>query len=162
IAVIGPNADNLDALVGNYNGTPSRPVTILAGIRARFPQSQVLYALGAGLVETDKSADQAVDAARKADLVVMDAGLSAHIEGEERKVDAGRFAGGDRTSLDLPAPQQKLLERVQAVGKPTVLVLMSGSAVGINWADQNVPAIVEAWYPGGEGGKAVAGLLAGD
>jgi beta-glucosidase len=78
------------------------------------------------------------------------------------RVEAPGFAGGDRTSLDLPAPQQRLLERVQATGKPVVLVLMSGSALGVNWADANVPAIVQAWYPGGEGGHAVAQLLAGD
>jgi beta-glucosidase len=162
IAVIGPNADDLDALVGNYNGTPSRPVTILAGIRTRFPNSKVVYVPGTKLVEADTSADKAVEAARGADLVVMVAGLNPHIEGEEMKVNAAGFAGGDRTSLDLPAPQEKLLQRVQAVGKPTVLVLMNGSALGINWADQHVPAIVEAWYPGGQGGTAVAGLLAGD
>jgi len=162
IAVIGPNADSLDALVGNYNGTPSRPVTILAGIRARFPQSKVLYVQGSGLVQADKSASAALEAARQADLVVVVGGLSPHIEGEEMKVDAVGFAGGDRTSLDLPGPQQKLLESVQAIGKPTVLVLMNGSALGINSADQTVPAIVEAWYPGGEGGTAVAALLAGD
>jgi beta-glucosidase len=162
IAVLGPNADSLDALVGNYNGTPSRPVTVLAGIRARFPQSKVIYVQGTGLVKSDASERQAIEAARKADLIVMVAGLSAHIEGEEMKVDAAGFAGGDRTSLELPAPQQKLLEQVQAVGKPTVLVLMNGSALGINWADQNVPAILEAWYPGGEGGTAVAAALAGD
>ncbi|MFL6605794.1 MAG: glycoside hydrolase family 3 C-terminal domain-containing protein [Steroidobacteraceae bacterium] len=162
IAVIGPNADSLDALVGNYNGTPSRPVTILSGIQARFAHTKVVYVRGAGLVEADPSGDQAVEAARKADLVVIVAGLSAHIEGEEMKVNAEGFSGGDRTSIDLPAPQHKLLERVQAIGKPTVLVLMNGSALGINWADQNVAAIVEAWYPGGEGGTAVAALLAGD
>src|SRR3569833_394248 len=162
IAVIGPHADSLDALVGNYNGTPSKPVTDLAGIRARFAQSKVVYVQGTGLVEADKSGDQAVEAARKADLVVMVAGLSPHVEGEEMKVDAVGFSGGDRTSLELPGPQRKLLERLQAAGKPTVLVLMSGSALGVNWADEHVPAIVEAWYPGGEGGTAVAGLLAGD
>jgi beta-glucosidase len=162
IAVIGPNADNLDALLGNYNGTPSHPVTVLSGIRARFPKSKVLYAQGTGLVEPDKSADQALEAARKADLVIVVAGLSPHIEGEEMKVNAEGFSGGDRTSLDLPAPQQKLLERIQAAGKPVVLVLMNGSALAVNWADQNVPAIVEAWYPGGEGGSAVAALIAGD
>ena len=162
IAVIGPNADSLDALVGNYNGKPSRPVTVLAGIRARFAQSKVLYVPGTGLVQADKSGDEALESARKADLVVIVAGLSPHIEGEEMKVDAEGFSGGDRTSLDLPGPQQKLLERLQALGKPVVLVLMNGSALGINWADQNVPAIVEAWYPGGEGGTAVAALLAGD
>jgi beta-glucosidase len=162
IAVIGPNADELDPLVGNYNGTPSRPVTILAGVRARFPQSKVVYVKGTKLVEADTSADKAVEAARGADLVVMVAGLTAHIEGEEMKVNAQGFAGGDRTSLDLPAPQEQLLQRVQAVGKPTVLVLMNGSALGVNWADQHVPAIVEAWYPGEQGGTAVAALLAGD
>jgi beta-glucosidase len=162
IAVIGANADSLDALVGNYNGTPSHPVTILGGIRARFAQAKVLYAQGTGLVQGDGSAEESVEAARQADLVVMVAGLSPRIEGEEMKVDAVGFAGGDRTSLDLPAPQRELLERVQALGKPTVLVLMNGSAVAINWADQHVPAIVEGWYPGEEGGTAVAGLLAGD
>jgi beta-glucosidase len=110
----------------------------------------------------DKSGDQALEVARKADLVVMVAGLSPHVEGEEMKVDAEGFSGGDRTSLDLPAPQRKLLERLHALGKPIVLVLMNGSALGVNWADANVPAIVEAWYPGGEGGTAVAALLAGD
>jgi beta-glucosidase len=162
IAVIGPNADNLDALLGNYSGTPSHPVTVLAGIRARFAQSQVVYVQGTGLTTPDKTGDQAVEAARKADLVVMVAGLSPHIEGEEMKVSAEGFSGGDRTSLDLPKPQENLLERVQALGKPVVLVLLNGSALGINWADQNIPAIVEAWYPGGEGGTAVASLLAGD
>jgi beta-glucosidase len=94
--------------------------------------------------------------------VVFVGGLSARIEGEEMPVKAPGFAGGDRTSLDLPAPQEKLLEGLQATGKPVVLVLVNGSAMSVNWADKTVPAIVEAWYPGGEGGKAVAGLLAGD
>ncbi len=89
-------------------------------------------------------------------------GLSPRIEGEEMKVQAEGFSGGDRTKLDLPAPQEQLLERIQATGKPVVLVLMNGSALAVNWADEHVPAIVEAWYPGEEGGTAVAGLLAGD
>jgi beta-glucosidase len=72
------------------------------------------------------------------------------------------FRGGDRTSIDLPAPQQQLLEKVVAVGKPTVLVLLSGSALAVNWAQQNVPAIVEAWYPGQAGGSAIADVLFGD
>jgi beta-glucosidase len=166
IAVIGPNADNLDALVGNYNGEPSKPVTVLAGIRQRFPQSKVSYVQGTDLVTPITTAGQAsedaVNAARDADLIVMVGGLSPHIEGEEMEVKAEGFSGGDRTSLDLPAPQQKLLERLVATGKPTVLVLMNGSALALNWADEHVPAIVEAWYPGGEGGTAVAALLAGD
>ena len=106
--------------------------------------------------------DDAVAAAKSADVVVFVGGLSARIEGEEMKVEAAGFAGGDRTSLDLPAPQQALLERVSATGKPVVLVLMNGSALSVNWAKDHVPAIVEAWYPGGYGGQAVAELLAGD
>jgi len=78
------------------------------------------------------------------------------------KVQVEGFSGGDRTRIDLPAPQKQLLERVVAVGKPTVLVLLNGSALAVNWADENVPAILEAWYPGGEGGTAVAEALAGD
>ena len=94
--------------------------------------------------------------------MVMVLGLSARIEGEEMKVKAEGFSGGDRTSLDLPEPQEKLLERVGAVGKPVVLVLTSGSALSVNWADEHVPAILEAWYPGECGGTAVAEVLAGD
>ena len=305
IAVIGPDADSLDALEGNYNGTPSTPVTILSGIRARFAQSQVRFVEGTGLVGTvvrqvpsadfytsaaksarglqaeyfagtdlsgepimrrvdpsinfnwgfngvspklkqnysvrwtgvlapTASADyvlgftgqdgyrvwidgqllvedwtphrpsttvtkaihldrghtyalkveyfqtvraaeaklvwgvpgreeqEAVSAARASDLVVMVLGLSARIEGEEMKIQADGFAGGDRTSLDLPGPQERLLEAVCATGKPVVLVLTSGSALAVNWAEAHVPAIIEAWYPGESGGTAVAGALAGD
>jgi beta-glucosidase len=105
---------------------------------------------------------QAVRAAKDADLVVAVMGLSPRIEGEEMKVDADGFAGGDRTKIDLPAPQQRLLELVYATGKPVVLVLANGSALAVNWADAHLAAILEAWYPGGEGGTAVAEALAGD
>ena len=91
---------------------------------------------------------EAVDAAQQADAVVMVLGLTARLEGEEMPVQIDGFRGGDRTSIDLPAPQQRLMERVVALGKPTVLVLMNGSAVAVNWAQDHVPAIVEAWYPG--------------
>ncbi len=302
IAVIGPNADNIDSLVGNYHGTPSSPVTLLAGLRARFPQSQVTYVEGTGhvgaplkpvpgsalcadasckergvkveefagtelggkpirsatendvrfswgrptrqsrssslrwtgfitaedtgpyrfklngeggyrifvdgkevvsawdaaepsmiadgeiqfvagkrypiRVEAKQSGDRgdhrliwsnfseredaAIASARDADLIVFAAGLTQRLEGEEMRVSAEGFVGGDRTSLDLPAAQQKLIERLHATGKPVVLVMMNGSAMGVNWADENLPAIVEAWYPGGNGGRAVAELIAGD
>jgi beta-glucosidase len=293
IAVIGANATNLHALLGNYNGTPSQPVNVVDGIRKRFANSKVTYVEGTGLIgpvlstvpsaslcadehcklaglkaeyfnikmsegftgfsnlqhedaaslvrneknidftygvnneyqvgftgeggyriwidgkaivddwnyhdpastqtgaihlEKDhrynvkieyfqfgqngegrfvwnlpsQKGDDAVVAASNADVVIFVAGLSPRIEGEEMKVNAEGFAGGDRTSLDLPAPQQKLLERVQATGKPVILVLMSGSPLSVNWANDHVPAIVEAWYPGAEGGTAIAQLLAGD
>jgi beta-glucosidase len=305
IVVIGPDADSLDALEGNYNGTPSAPVTILAGLRKRFSKSTIRYVQGTGLIgtvvapipsadlytsaaktkhgltaeyfdnlklegkpvlqrtdaevnfvwafngfvpkltsnysvrwtgvlspsksgdyivgftgqdgyrvwvdgelladdwtthrpsttqtkpihlkkgkaysikieyfETIRSAeakliwgmpgreeDEAVQAAHDTDLVVMVLGLSARIEGEEMKVKAEGFSGGDRTSLDLPVPQEQLLERVQSAGKPVVLVLTNGSALAVNWANDHVPAILEAWYPGEAGGTAVAQALAGD
>ena len=105
---------------------------------------------------------EAVDAAKQADAVVMFLGLTARLEGEEMAVQIPGFRGGDRTSIDLPAPQQQLLESVMAVGKPIVLVLMSGSALATNWAQEHVPAIVEAWYPGQAAGTAIADVLFGD
>jgi beta-glucosidase len=104
---------------------------------------------------------EALDVARRADVVVMALGLSPRLEGEEMKVPVPGFSGGDRTSIDLPAAQQRLLEAVVALGKPTVLVLLNGSALGMTWADEHVPAIVEAWYPGQAAGTAIADVLFG-
>jgi beta-glucosidase len=107
---------------------------------------------------------EAVAAAKAADAVVMVLGLSSRLEGEEMPVRIEGFAGGDRTSLDLPNVQQELMEKVvaAAAGKPVVLVLMSGSALSVGWADRNVPAIVQAWYPGEAAGTAVADVLFGN
>jgi beta-glucosidase len=105
--------------------------------------------------------DEAVARAREADVVVAFVGLSPQLEGEEMRIQIDGFYGGDRTSLDLPAPQQKLLEAVAATGKPLVVVLQSGSAVALNWANQHADAILEAWYPGVAGGEAIARTLAG-
>ena len=164
IAVIGPDADNLDALVGNYNGDPSKPVTLLTGIKQRFAPAKVIYAIGTGLTgpAEGQAEQEAMAAVHQADVVIMALGLSPRIEGEEMRVSLEGFAGGDRTKLDLPAPQEKLLERVCAEGKPVVLVVMGGGAIAVNWADKHVPAILEAWYSGGEGGAAIAEVLAGD
>jgi beta-glucosidase len=300
IAVIGPNADSVNPLTGNYNGTPSHPVTVLAGIRKRFAGSNVLYAEGSSLTgfpltpvpakflksdsgtqgfsaeyfqgrdrqgapvikRTDNDVsfvwqdgadpqlrsnfsvrwtgnlippttgdyeigfsgtdtyrvwldDQLVGLAfyanpgrpasktvhleaghsylvkieyslegsagyakfvwhepgthkdypeilRKADLIIAVLGLTSGLEGEEMPIHVAGFVGGDRTSLDLPQAQQDLLQDLVASGKPVVLVLMNGSALAVNWADEHVPAILEAWYPGEEGGTAVAEALAGD
>ena len=300
IAVIGPNADNVDSLLGNYNGTPSHPVTVLAGLRKRFAGSKILYAPGSSLAgpplapisakflknssgqpgltaeyfkgtglqgpvvltrtdpginfawqsgvsrelrdhfsvrwtgtlvppatgdydvgftgtnafhfwlddrligeswysDTSKTRlktvhldagheypvkvecsqesgpalaklvwhgpqdkDDYSEIVKQADLIVTVLGLSADLEGEEMPVDVEGFHGGDRTSLDLPRAQEQLLESLGATGKPLVLVLMNGSALAVNWADQHVKSILEAWYPGEEGGTAVAEALAGD
>jgi len=107
---------------------------------------------------------EAVAAARGADAVVLVLGLSARLEGEEMPLKIEGFSGGDRTSLDLPQVQQALMENVvaAAAGKPVVVVLLNGSALAVGWADQHVPAIVEAWYPGQAAGTAVADVLFGD
>ncbi len=300
IAVIGPNAATVAPLVGNYNGEPSHPVTVLDGIRARYPDAKVVYAQGSGLIDpvlfdvpdtalcqdascskpgvkvtqfsgpamtgdplsvttaanatlkwegetraeairyegfitapetgaykfrymanggyrifvndklivdawrvdwrpsiatgavtleagsrnvirveafqrqtsgdeklvwalpSDRGALEAVEAAKSADMVIFAAGLTHEVEGEEMRVETPGFSGGDRTSLDLPPAQQKVLELIHAAGKPVVLVLMNGSALSVNWADKHVPVIIEAWYPGGQGGTAIARLIAGD
>ena len=300
IAVIGPNADSVDALVGNYNGTPSQPITLLTGLKARFPGARIDFVEGTGWVappledlptsslcadaacgraglhferfdntrlegapssaaltpqavfkwgwpdaydrkesarwtgfvrasesgehlfrlkgnrgyriwidgelvvdlwdiawptstrgvtlkagqtyalrvealqtgwdgeqrlqwsRPGASDEAAVAAARDADLVVFASGLTWELEGEEMTVLAPGFAGGDRTQIDLPAPQLRMLERLAALGRPLVLVNFSGSPMTFGAATQKASAIVQAWYPGGEGGQAVAELLAGD
>jgi beta-glucosidase len=104
---------------------------------------------------------QAVDAAKNADLVVAMVGLSPNLEGEEMPVHVEGFSGGDRTDIKLPAPQEALLEQVAATGKPMVVVLLNGSALAVNWAQEHANAILDAWYPGEAGGKAIADTLTG-
>ena len=299
IAVIGPNADTVDPLLGNYNGTPSHPVTVLAGIRKRFADSKILYAPGSTLIgpplspipaevlkdgagksgltaeyfkgtdikssaftRTDPGVDftwrdgaspelkesfsvrwtgtlvpkitgdydigftgtdafhfwldnqligeswysdtgktrlktmhldaghsyavkiecsqqdasgvaklvwhepgdkkDYAEVVKQADLIVAVMGLAGELEGEEMPIKIEGFSGGDRTNINLPAAQEQLLKDLVATGKPVVLMLMNGSALAVNWADEHVPAIFEAWYPGEEGGTAVAEALAGD
>lgn len=104
----------------------------------------------------------ALAAARHADVTVAVLGLSQDIEGEEMPVSVPGFDRGDRTDLALPAPQQTLLEELHRLGKPLILVLLAGSAMSLTWADNNVAAILAAWYPGEEGGTAIADVLFGD
>ncbi len=105
---------------------------------------------------------EALEAAVQADAVVMVMGLSPRLEGEEMRVPVDGFGGGDRATLDLPRLQEDLLKKVQALGKPVVLVLLNGSALAINWASQHIPALLEAWYPGQAAGTAIADVLFGD
>jgi beta-glucosidase len=297
IAVVGPDADTLDVLLGNYNGTPLRPVTPLAGIRKRFGDANVTYVPGSLLSETsatpvpdsalrdvnaeyflnptlsgdpvlrrgetglhydftsppkelepgrgifsvrwtgqltapqtaeyrlgfaardgvrvyldgallvdawdrrpartltapvqltagrtykvvvehyqlrdDSSAhlvwappdllSSAVQAARNADVVIAFVGISPQLEGEEMTdVSAPGFFGGDRVDLDLPKPQEDMLKAVAATGKPLIVVLLNGSALAVNWAQEHAAAVLDAWYPGEEGGTAIADVIAGD
>jgi beta-glucosidase len=106
--------------------------------------------------------NQAVEAAKQSEVTIAFVGLSPSLEGEEMAVKLAGFNGGDRTSIDLPSAQEDLLKALAATGKPLVVVLQNGSALAVNWAQQNANAILEAWYPGEEGGTAIAETLAGD
>ena len=175
IAVIGPNADSTDVLLGNYNGTPSRPVSVLTGITKRFGRENVMYTQGSAIAEmsaqptNQKTAQKpepnvadAVNAARKADVIIAVVGITPELEGEEMTdVSIPGFFGGDRVDIDLPKPQQEMLEAVAAIGKPLVVVLMNGSALAVNWIQQHATVVLDAWYPGEEGGTAIADVLAG-
>ncbi len=120
------------------------------------PRAQLLWARYNPLPSQEAPA-----AAREADVVVAVVGITSELEGEEMPVNEPGFLGGDRTSLDLPAPEEALLEAVSGAGKPLVVVLMNGSALGVNWAKAHANAIVDAWYSGEEGGAAVAETLSG-
>lgn len=121
------------------------------------PQAHLLWA------KLDKDLlTPAIEIAKKAETVILFLGLTPEIEGEEMPVVLEGFDKGDRSEIKLPKSQIKLMKEIQALGKPTILVLMNGSALAINWASDNIPAILEAWYPGEFGGKAIADVLFGD
>lgn len=109
----------------------------------------------------DPQAD-AIKAAKNADVVIAVVGITSQLEGEEMNVNLPRFKGGDRTSLDLPKDEEDLLKAVKATGKKMAVVLMNGSALGVNWAAANADAILDAWYPGEEGRTAIGQTLSGD
>lgn len=172
IAVMGALANDTSVLLGNYNGQPSAPVTILEGISgAAKGKNTILYASGTlkpwqkyiSESELQDSIQQAVSVARHADVVIIVAGISAKLEGEEGDVadSVEGFYKGDRTKLDLPADQQRLIREIARLGKPVVLVLTNGSALSTAGIGGQVQGIVEAWYPGQQGGNAVADILFG-
>lgn len=172
IGVIGPNADSRRALQGNYEGTASRQVTVLDGIReaAEAEGIRVMYAQGCHLykskvsdhgLDSDRLAE-AVTVAKRSDAVVLVLGLDADIEGEEGDA-SNEFAGGDKRGLELPGRQQELVGTVlgAAGGKPVVVVLVSGSALTLDDADEKISGLLQAFYPGAQGGRAVAEALFG-
>jgi beta-glucosidase len=166
IAVIGPNADETLVMMGNYMGTPTVPVSVLDGIRAVVGAgTEVTYARGCEIVGGSQDGfAEAVEAAKKSQVAVLVMGLSQRLEGEENQQEGnppGVLSAGDRTTLDLPPIQEQLMQAVYDTGTPVILVLMNGSMVSINWADEHLPAILEAWYPGQAGGTAVANAIFG-
>lgn len=122
-----------------------------------FPHFRLLWDFPGKTMQHD-----AIQLAKESDIVIMCMGLSPYLEGEEMKVKVEGFDGGDRVKIDLPNVQLELMQEIMKLGKPTVLVLLNGSAVAINWEAENIPAILEAWYPGQEGGNAIADILFGD
>lgn len=169
IGVVGPNADSRAALIGNYHGTSSRYITVLEGIQDEAGDDiRVLYSQGCHLYKdkvenlawNQDRISEAVITAEHSDVVVICVGLDETLEGEEG--DTGNSdASGDKKDLHLPKVQEELIEKVTAVGKPTILVLMAGSAIDLNYPDANCNGILQAWYPGARGGKSVADLLFG-
>jgi beta-glucosidase len=166
IAVIGPNAAETLVLAGNYMGTAAEPVSVLDGIRAlAAPETQVNYARGCELVGCEQYGfAEAIQVAQQSEIAVVVLGLSQLLEGEqdaEEGLAPGVHSQGDRTSIDLPSIQEQLLEAIQATGTPVILVLINGSALAVNWADEHVPVILEVWYPGQAGGTAIAEAIFG-
>lgn len=169
IGVIGPNADSRVALIGNYHGTASRYITVLEGIQDEAGDDiRVLYSEGSGLWnrkveglawDQDRISEAQI-VAEHSDVVILAVGLDETLEGEE--MDQGNHVGsGDKEDLKLPAVQMELIEKVLEIGKPTIVVLLAGSAIDLSYADEHADAILQAWYPGAGGGEAIADLLFG-
>ena len=173
IAVIGTNAVSAPMLEGNYNGHAARPVTILNGIKqVAGPGVEVTYAGGCPVAlnqdGSNKPSREMIGAivakAKAADVVIFVSGINARLEGEEmgRRADFDGFFGGDRTKIELPSVQTDLIKAVAATSKPVILVNCSGSPMALPWEAGHLPAILQVWYPGEQGGRAVGEILFGD
>jgi beta-glucosidase len=173
MAVIGPNADVAWMLEGNYNGRAARPVTILNGIKQLAgPNIEVTHAAGCPWAlradgsnkPSQEAIADAIAKAKAADVVIFVGGITARLEGEEmgRENAFGGFEGGDRTTIELPSVQTDLLKALAGTGKPVILVNCSGSPMALPWEAGDLPAILQAWYPGEQGGRAVGEILFGD
>lgn len=160
IAVIGPNADL--AQPGDYSPRPSpgQFVTVLQGVKSHVsPETKVLYAKGCDVLSSDTSGfAAAVETARQADVVILVVGDQS----ADGKSKATTGENHDGATLEFPGVQRQLVREIQAVGKPVVLVLVNGKPFTLAWEDENIPAILETWYPGQEGGNATADLIFGD
>ena len=170
IGIIGPNADSRASLIGNYHGTASEYITVLDGIRRYAGDSvRILYSEGChlfrskteGLAQDCDRISEARSVAANSDVVILCLGLDETLEGEEG--DTGNsYASGDKPDLLLPESQQKLMEEVALEGKPVILCLLAGSDIDLSFASAHFDAILDLWYPGARGGKAVADILFGE
>jgi beta-glucosidase len=163
IAVLGPNADNANTQLGNYNGQPSVVTTVLKGIKDKLKNADIFYSKATDFVSTERQDfSKLIDSIKDADVIIYVGGISPRLEGEEMKVSQPGFSGGDRTSIALPTVQTDFMKALKATGKPVVFLMMTGSAVAIPWEEENIPAIMNAWYGGEAAGTAVADVLFGD
>ena len=164
IAVVGPNANDSTMLWANYNGFPSKTITILQGIKNKLPNTRIIFEKGCnhtGEMNPD-SLKLTVSKVKDADIILFAGGISPKLEGEEMRVAIEGFKGGDRTNIEIPAIQKVMIKALKATGKPVIYVLCTGSAIALNWEDANVDAILNAWYGGEAAGTAVADILFGD
>ncbi len=155
IAVIGPFADNKRDLIGSWSaaGNWSKSVSLLEGIKAKLPEANVLYARGSNIADdSTQFFAEAVNIAKKADIVILALGEAAYMTGE----------AASRSSLDLPGVQMQLAQKIYETGKPIAVVLMNGRPLTINWLNEKVPAILETWFLGTQAGNAIADVLFGD
>jgi beta-glucosidase len=151
--------DRVEVALGRVHWVKGRKVSLrlqYSSMNHADPQAQLLWSK-----VDDSVSPEAVTAARSADVVIAVVGITSRLEGEEMPVSVPGFLGGDRTSLDLPAPEETLVEAVAATGKPIAVVLLNGSALSVNWIAEHANAVLESWYPGEEGGTAVAETLSG-
>lgn len=170
IGVIGPNADNRSSLDGNYHGTSSRYITALEGIQDYVgSEMRVMYSQGCHLfknkveqlAEDHDRISEALAVAENSDVIILCLGLDETLEGEEG--DTGNaYASGDKGNLELPESQKKLLEAVLDTGKDVIVCVFAGSALNLSLAHEKAAAVIQAWYPGARGGKALANILFGE
>lgn len=170
IGIIGPNSNNRKALVGNYEGTASRYYTITEGIQDYLGEDvRVMVSEGchlcrpkvSGLGQENDRISEVRGVCEESDVIIACMGLDSSLEGEEGD-EGNEFASGDKPNLSLPGLQEEVLKEIYQSGKPVVLVILSGSALAVTWADEHIPAILEGWYPGAQGGRALASVLFGE
>lgn len=169
IGVIGPNANSRKALVGNYEGTSSRYITVLEGIEDYVGENvRVLYSEGCHLY-LDRTSNLAMEHDRDSevravceasDVVIAVVGLDATLEGEEGDT-GNEYGSGDKPNLNLPGLQPDIIRIAKESGKPVIVVLLAGSAMALSWEDEHVDAILDGFYPGAQGGAAIAEILFG-
>ena len=169
IGVIGPNADSRKALVGNYEGTSSRYITVLEGIEDYVGENvRVLYSEGCHLYR-DRTSNLAMEHDRDSevravceasDVVIAVVGLDATLEGEEGDT-GNEYGSGEKPNLNLPGLQPDIIRIAKESGKPVIVVLLAGSAMALSWEDEHVDAILDGFYPGAQGGAAIAEILFG-